>query len=183
MIQKTFISLGLVPSHHCTVIYYAINDVVSIYEYIENNLFLLNVSSIIDKFLIKNNIELKNIDFISFFEGPVPLMTMRTVLAWAKGISISLHIPIKIISGVEYFQYDYDEAVIINIFNQSCSTYYKNKQKIMFQKDIALFIKNNSIKKISFSKNIIFEEYNTSKVYQTVIFPDINKIAQKSFTY
>jgi tRNA A37 threonylcarbamoyladenosine modification protein TsaB len=174
MDQKIF-HCGIVTSFVYTVIYIAENNFLIEYKYIKNIDFQKDITFILSFFFQKY----QNINFISVFLGPAPLLSCRTTLIFIKGLKIVLDIKIIITSGNNLFKYSFLDIVIIQNFCGKYTLLEKNK----INKTISLL----ELEKYDYKNKkigLVAREYHAISInnnYITIIFPNINLIIKKSY--
>ena len=114
---------------------------------------------LIKKLLEKNNIPLKELDFIAVNQGPGKFTSLRVLLATANGLSFATHVPLVGIDGIttlldEYHQKDVTVA-LLNAFNNDAfyGVAQANAEYETGYKNIEVLL---SELKAKFPENIIF---------------------------
>ncbi len=112
---------GLITSFIYTVIYVAKNFTIIEYNYIKNISFQSDICGIFDVVFLQYPIS-----FIAVFQGPAPLLSCRTSLIFIQGMYESLKIPTVLLSGNNFYKYNFFDIVIIQNF---CGNYVLIEKK------------------------------------------------------
>jgi hypothetical protein len=170
-------SIGIVPGHSYTFIYFSRDYVVLEYSYFLNCKFLTIIVEEIER-IIKN---IDNLSYLTILNGPAPLMTTRAICAWAKGWSLAKEIPIICFGGSEYYQRE--DLIFMNLFGGRYLLNFKkeNVEKRISYNEIDLICFDN-INTIEITKGVILpENLYFNKIVTTVFMPNFNKIAKCSY--
>lgn len=86
----------------------------------KNFLYLTN------ELLLKNNINLCELNFIAAHQGPAPFTTLRVSLASVNGLAFATHIPLVGVSGLKTFLNEYKSNVNLTValLNAFCKEIY-----------------------------------------------------------
>ncbi|WP_339043356.1 tRNA (adenosine(37)-N6)-threonylcarbamoyltransferase complex dimerization subunit type 1 TsaB [Buchnera aphidicola] len=126
----------------------------------------------INKILFKNSLKLKDVDVISFSNGPGSFTGIRTSIILAKGLSIGSNVPLMSISMLEIYAYKakkitcYKNFLVIlkaNKKNLYFGKYILSKNNLLFKKKEIFLSNKNAYKKIKMLKKnwIIIKNFNS----------------------
>lgn len=174
-----YYSIGFLPSHHFTIVYSARDNVALEYKLIENNEFLFKITEILDYFLLKY-FQKNEISFLSFYTGPAPLVTSRTVAAFIQGWSTSKNIKVVTLSSLKIWNKDPEVPVFINLFGGKYLFVTNTEEKIITQNEFEEKIKEFKCISITKGVKIPLEYFEKNSAY-TLIIPNFTFIGNKRF--
>ncbi len=179
--MKPIFSIGIIPGHTHTFIYFARDYIIIDYSYFLNNKFLTLIVEEIDKILEQNLSKNENLSFFFILTGPSPLMTTRAICSWAKGCNLALEIPVISFGGAEYYQRE--DLIIMNIFGGKYLLNFKKESKNKtIEADEINYFNFENINSIEITKGVILSnEIYCFKNVTTVFMPNFNKIAKRTY--
>lgn len=182
--NNDIVSIGFATSFYYTSIFIINRGKIISHAFIKNNnfknLFFKTIHSLFNSCIIDKN----KISYITFLEGPSPLMSMGGAYACAKALSYSSKKPLVICNGVKYYSDNNKIILVIDLYEKKYLIKYNNKEDIYNENEFFKFITINSKEKYIFTREIKFLdntllEYNIN--YEIKIIPNIDLIANDCY--
>jgi hypothetical protein len=167
------IFLCVVTSYVYTELY-VVNDAVILERiYFKNIDFQSNIVSYVNDFF-----ERYQIQFISLFTGPAPLISCRVSLLFFQALLFVKNIPYVVLSGFSLYRYDYCDVVIVQNFSGKYVVLEKNTK----MKELTIQeLKNTNfcdllVSVVSRENHILEIDRNNA----TILFPNQELIVKKT---
>lgn len=120
-----------------------------------------------------------NINFVSLFLGPAPLISCRTTLIFFQGLLYLKNIPCVLCSGYSLYKYSHYDSIIIQNFSTKYMLFHQNET----MQEVSI----NDLENINFSNlrvGVVCREnhfLDISEKQSIILFPNQSTIVKKSF--